>query len=238
MLYIFHGADTHKARTALHRVVDGLLAKKPDASYFLLNDETFSPALLEEYIGGQGLFAERTIVVLDNVFMLKEAGDTVLGRTQDIADSNNIFIILEGALPKKELATLTKHAHKTELFELEQMAGRGAGTFNVFSLTDALGNRDKGMLWTLYRRAIRSGVEPEQIHGILAWQVRTMVRVMHDDIEGLKPFVVTKAKRFAKQYSEKEVKELSLHFLCLYHNAHRGIVDFELEMERLILTMA
>jgi DNA polymerase III delta subunit len=102
-------------------------------------------------------------------------------------------------------------------------------------LTDALGNRDTGKLWTLYRKAIRAGIELEKIHGILAWQVRTMVRVMHDDTEGLKPFVITKAKRFAKQYSEKEIRELSLHLLSLYHNAHRGVVDFELEMERLIL---
>lgn len=235
MLYVLHGADTYRARRALHRVVDGLLAKKPDASYFLLTDETFSPAYLEEYIGGQGLFARRTIVVLDGVCQLKEAGEVVLEYVQDIADSENIFIVLEESLSKKELDTFTKHATKTESFEPKRAVK--SNDFNVFALADALGNRDRGKLWTLYQQALRADIEVENIHGVLSWQVRTMVRVVNNDTEGLKPFAATKTKRFVGRYSEKEIRKLSSRLLALYHEAHRGMVDFSLELERLILSV-
>src|SRR3954468_14131506 len=100
MMYVLYGTDMDKARAKLHDLVTSLLKKKPDASHIRLTDENFSEAALEEYVGGMGLFSAKTIVELDNTFRNKEAKEIVLDRVKDIAQSENIFVVLEGELNK------------------------------------------------------------------------------------------------------------------------------------------
>ena len=56
MLYILCGTDTARAREKLHSLLDSLFKKKPDASFFHIDDEQFEERQLEELISGQGLF--------------------------------------------------------------------------------------------------------------------------------------------------------------------------------------
>ena len=56
MIYLFYGKDTEKSRVKAHELIDSLLKKKPDASFFKFDTESFDMEKLEEYIGGQGLF--------------------------------------------------------------------------------------------------------------------------------------------------------------------------------------
>lgn len=233
MLYILHGPEIYTARQKAHMLIEKLLAKKPNAAHFRLDDETFNAALLEEYVGGQGLFAERSLVVLDGTFKNSEAREVVLEMSSHLADSNNIFILLEEKIEKKHLTKLTKQAERIELFESK--GTKPVKNFNIFVLTDALGNRDKRNLWVLYQKAQRSGVAPEEIYNVLLWQVNVMFQVMAGNEDGLKPFVISKAKRFLKQYSEDEVRRLSSQLVSLYHDARRGIVDFGAGLERLLL---
>ena len=236
MLYLLHGTDTQKARAKLHKLVEGLLKKKPDASYFKLDDEKFEAALLEEYIGGQGLFANKYIVLLDKIFVNTDAKDVVLKQLKAITQSDNIFILLEETLDKKTLTKLEKQAEKVQAFELKA-GGKKKADFNIFTLTDAFGARDKGKLWVLYQRALRAGSTPEEIHGILFWQLKTMLQVAGGSTVGLKPFVATKAKRFVANYSHQELKHLASAFVALYHDARRGLVDFEARLEQLTLSL-
>ena len=237
MLYVLYGTDTEKAREKARALVASLTKREPNAAEFRLDAESCTPDALTEYLGAQGLFAARVLVVFDRVFGGDEARELILSRVKDIADSLNIFILLEGALDKKTLGQLGKHAEKLQEYPLKTKEQKLKTDFNIFLLTDALGNRDAMRLWTLYQRALRAGISPEEVHGVLFWQLKALLQVAGGDTANLKPFVVGKAKRFLAHYSPEELKALTSQFVALYHDTRLGLVDFELELERVMLTL-
>src|ERR1700733_6824083 len=103
MIYLLYGTDTDKSRTKLHSLVETLMKKKPDASHVKMTEEDFEPARLEELIGGSGLFSQKVIVELDNLFRSKdkdkkkntETKEYILEKIKELGESENIFIILE-----------------------------------------------------------------------------------------------------------------------------------------------
>ena len=78
MLYLLHGTDSRKSREKLHSLVESMLSKKPNASDFRMDDENFSEARLEEFIGSSGLFESKYIVVADKLLEKKEIKEIVL----------------------------------------------------------------------------------------------------------------------------------------------------------------
>jgi hypothetical protein len=80
----------------------------------------------------------------------------------------------------------------------------------------------------------------EEIHGVLFWQVKSMLlatRAKDAEDAGMKAFPFGKAKRFAKNYSPEELVQLSRAMLEVSHEARRGVHDFSLALERLLLTV-
>lgn len=236
MLYVLYGSDIEKGKDKLHGLVESLQKKKPDASIFRIDDEHFDTSQLSELIEGQGLFENKYIVVFDSVFANAEAQEAVLKNLASIADSQNIFIILEGKLDKKTISRLEKKAEKVQVFEGE--VSKKKEEFNIFSLTDALGRRDRKVLWVLYRKAKQRGIPDEEIHGILFWQVKSMLLssgAKNSDDAGLNPFVYRKSLQFLKNYTDEEVKKLSSTLVSLSHDARRGLHEFDIALERFIL---
>ncbi len=239
MIYLLYGTDTDKARAKLHELVASLLKKKPDASHIKLTDETFSDAALEENISGMGLFSQKTIVEMDSVFRNPEAKESVIDRLKDIGASENIFVFLEGKLNKAELTKFEKNAEKIQEFSLPaEAASAKVGAFNMFSLTDALGKRDKKQLWVLYQKALQNNSVAEEVHPILFWQIKAMLladKAASAAEAGLNPFVYQKSKGFLRNFNREEVEQLSSKLVSIYHNARRGINDFESSLEQFIL---
>ena len=193
---------------------------------------------MDELAGSQGLFNNSYIVYCTNFFENKEAKEVFVDRLEEISASPNIFIVLEGDIDKKTLLAVTDWAEKVQSFDKLRTGKKP--DFNIFSLTDAFGRRDKKNLWVLFQKAVASGAVPEEIHGILFWQLKSMLVAAHSTSSGqagVAPFVFTKAKSFLKNYTDEELKKLSSKFVTLYHDAHRGIHDFEIALERLILTL-
>ncbi len=238
MLYFLHGTDSKKSREKLHELTETLHKKKPDAELFKIESEQWDSARFEELLGGQGLFENKYIVVLDKVFENEEAKEAVVEMLKEIAESDNVFIFLEGHVDAPTLKKIEKHAQKTQEFEEKEKTA--PKTFNIFSLTDAFGRRDKKQLWVLYEQALASGSEPEEIHGILFWQLKsilTAVSAKSASESGLKPFVFQKASGFARNYSREELQKMSGRFVEIYHNARRGISEMEIGLEKFILGM-
>src|SRR3990167_4220906 len=150
MLYLIHGNDFEKARMKARDLIAALQKKKPGAEVFRLEDEMIGVGKLDELSGGQGLFERKYIVFADNVFRSEEAKEIVLGKLKELAESENIFIFLEDELGKPDLKELTKFAEKVQQFS---GATNKEKPFNVFSLTEMLGRRDKRGLWVLYQKA-------------------------------------------------------------------------------------
>jgi hypothetical protein len=233
-----YGSEIEQARTKAHDLVDSLLKKKPDASFFKLNTETWQEAAFDEYIGGQGLFVNKYIVMFDTLFQNKEIKEYVVDRIKALKESDNIFIILENTLDKVTLTKFEKHSEKVQEFGSNEKPLKKKEEFNMFSMTDAFGARDKKRLWTLYQKAVRNDAVSEEIHGMLFWQVKSMLLAegSKDAKEaGLNPFVFSKAKGYVRNFKEGELKKISSLLVRMYHNAHRGMVSFDSELEKWIL---
>ena len=80
--------------------------------------------------------------------------------------------------------------------------------FDQFGAAAALGARDKKRLWLALYQALRAGEKPETMAGLLAWKARAMGD-----------------------------SKLSRSLTFLYHDAHRGLGDLELLLERFVLKL-
>ena len=235
MLFLIYGNDFEKARAKARELIADLLKKRPGAEVFRLEDEMVNASKLDELSGSQGLFQRKYIVFADNVFRSEEAKEIVLGKLKSLAESENIFIFLEDELGKTDLKELEKFAEKVQRFS---GVAKKEKPFNVFSLTEILGRRDKRGLWVLYQKALAQGLVPEGIHGVLFWQIKAMlaaVLVKSAAEAGFKPFVFQKLRAFAKNYSVPELKNLSAKMVAVYHNSRRTGPSLDIALEKLIL---
>ena len=243
MFYFLYGEDKEKARGKAHELLDSLVKKRPKASFFKVDGENFNLGKLEEFIGGQGLFDNKQIVFLDNILEDKEIKEEVLDKIKEIKESPNAFVFLEKKADKATLGKMEKSAEKVQEFKAAGnvgFAGKSVDKFDVFFLTDVFGRRDKKNLWALYQGALSQNVSPEEINGILFWQLKSMIvaRLSKDANEsGLKPYVFQKSKSFAQNYSEEEMKKMSSALVSIYHDSRRGIHDFDIALERFILSL-
>lgn len=249
MFYLFYGTESEKARARMHEILEGAKKKRPDAEIFRVEGAGFHEGMIDEWTGGMGLFERKMIVVLDKVFENKDAAEALAARAEALAASENMILILEGKIDKKTLGRLEKHAFKAEVYDEKKEAprfgaapaGGGGNAFNIFFLTDALGARDKKSLWSLYCKSQLSGVVPEEVSGILFWQLKAM-RLASPPLAdakstGLNPFVFNKAKTYARNFSSKELDLLSSRLVASYHDAHRGLNDFSVELEKFVLSL-
>lgn len=223
MIYLLYGNDIIKSRKKLHTLLDSIFAKKPDASFARIDTESFDESRLDELIGGQGLFENKYIIVFDNLFTDNPpAGGTkeaILKKLKEISKSQNIFIFLEEKLNKIELNKFEKYAEKIQKFELfSGPTTKLAKKFDIFSLTDAIGKRDKKNLWVLYQKAKLNNIADEQIHGILFWKIKS---------------IILSAR--SSYYSMDELKKLSNSLVSLYHDTRKGIHEMDNALERFIL---
>jgi DNA polymerase III delta subunit len=227
-----------------------LRAKKPDAAFEVIRAEDWNPDLIEHHLGGQGLFSNKYIVFLDHLSLNEEAAEKLADFIPSMNESPNIFIALEGKLSADLKKAYEKSAEKVVEFELKSEAGgfkSGTGMagskkdFNIFALGDALGSRDSLKAWNVYRQAVENGQESESILGTLFWQVKSMIQAYGAKSAGeagLNPFVYSKSKKFSSNYSSPELKNLLEDLIILYHDGHRGMVDMELGIERMLLCVA
>jgi hypothetical protein len=159
-------------------------------------------------------------------------------------ESTNIFILVEGKVNAELKKAFEKSAEKVVECEEERGAGgrEGGGKgnkeeFNIFALADAVGQRDSFKAWSLYRQAVDAGTPPENIIGTIFWQLKSMILASEASSAseaGLSPFVFSKAKKAATKYSSPELHDLTKKFVTLYHDGHRGEVDLESGVERVL----
>jgi DNA polymerase III delta subunit len=238
MIYLLHGNNFTKTKAKLRDIIALQMKKNLDATYFKLNSDNWTEEGFNELIQSRGLFQSKFIVVLDGLLSQKESNEVVLEALKVLKDSENIFIIVEENLTKEVLHKIEKHAEKTQEFSQPKKEKSDAKEFNVFTLTDALGARDKKHLWVLYQKAIFSGMAPEEIHRLFFWQVKAMLSANASKgagESGLNPYVYKKSLGFSKNFTKKELNLLSSNLVSLYHDARRGITDFDIALERFVL---
>ncbi len=251
MIYLFYGTDKIRARAVAHQAVSAAQKKHAAAEFFKLAAENFTENKLDELTASQGLFYSGSVVFADSLFDTEDAGEVLIKKMKEISESPNFFVFLEERLNKKELEKFEKYAQRIEEFKKaerklskkEELAKKGE-KIDFFEFTDALGARDKKELWTLYQDALFEGVPSEEVHGIFFWQIRSMLCAMKskDAAEaGLNPFVYGKAKNYARNYgktteeAQEKLRQMSANLCDMYHEAHRGDIDFAVGLEMFIL---
>lgn len=245
MFFLFHGDDTAKARSIAQKNITAARKKHPEAEFFKLSGENFLVDKIDELIASQGLFYSASIILVDHLCDDAEISEILLKKLKEIKESPNFFVFLEGKLNKKELEKFEKFAEKIEEFikpekklnKKEALALKGE-KIDFFEFANALGEKNKKLLWTLYQDALDEGVPSEEVHGIFFWQLKSMLSALKSDNaaeSGLNPFVFSKAKKYAEHYGEEKLKEMSKNLFEMYHRAHRGEIDFSVALEAFIL---
>jgi DNA polymerase III delta subunit len=236
MIYLVHGNDGGLVKDKLHGLLKALAIKKPNAEVFRVTLDNWSEGQLNELVESQGLFEHKYIVVLDSIFADKAATEILIDRLADLKKSDNVFIVVEGKIDAAKLTKLSKHAEKVWKADAKETAPKKA--FNVFAITDALGRRDRKSLWAMYHSALFNGSEPEELHGLLFWQIKSLLIAAQSksaEEAGQKPFVWSKAKGFLQNFTPEELKGASSSLVDIYHDARKGIVDFDIALEKFIL---
>lgn len=232
MLYSFFGSDIGNVRTAARKRINALL--KNDATAVTITGDTGSLDAVREALGATSLFGGREVYVLDMVSEDEEFFASVLELLPALDESENVFILIEGAHKAAVEKLITKHSTESAVFE-----GKEKKEWNVFALTDALVARDKKQLWILLQDAWKHGRTSEEIIGTLFWQLKMLrlADVTTSALEaGQKPFVYDKAKRALRQFP-RDLHEVTHRLVMLYHEGHGGKRDINHALEAWVLSL-
>ncbi len=229
MIYFFYNTEKEK----VHSLIQGLLKRKPDAMYFRFDEDTYDQEFLKGLFESQGLFEEHHIVYLDELYVTGACEDLL----PQMKESSNIFVLYERDLLAKDKKNIEQYTEKVVEGEVKKKIE--AKKENPFALTDALGKRNKKEMWILYNNLLLSGKAPEELHGLILWQGKSMLLAQKTKTAtdaGLKPFVYTKAKQYASHYTPDELMHLSEKLVSIAQK-HRSGSEMETMLEEFILSL-
>ncbi len=218
MLYVLVGDNQDRKKEVLAK----LLKTHQESELFYMNDDSFNPEVFANFLGGGDLFSLKYVVVLDSL-VDTEAGELIVERARDMQDSDNIFVLKEIAMLKDASTNLKKNAEKFETYDLPKIE---KSKFNIFSITDAFGARDKKNTWVMLQRALRAGISAEEVLNILIWQTKNLLFVKRSaDMKstGLSAFVYNKSKQYGSNYKENELVDMSRKLTSFFHESHLGL---------------
>jgi len=171
MIILFHGSD-RRLREKLRSFERAALKKYPGMTVVRITPDVYEPSLLEEYGGGQSLFAPRVLVILDGILDVTEQKKTMCAVLPALADSENVFLCVAGELSPADQKLLETHAKEKHHFPAVQ---KKKEEFPVFVLANAVAGRNAEKLWVLYHEALFASVAPEALRGMLHWKVRDLM---------------------------------------------------------------
>lgn len=236
MIYFFYNNNFVEANKKAKKLFSDLQKKKRDATFISLDFLTVSETGLREVLESQGLFESKIVCFLSRILENKELSLDLKKILKDMKESSTIFIWVESNLKKSDIELLSKYSEKSSVEETKEKVNKTE--FNVFSLGDAFGQRDRKKFWKLVLEVKKRGIPGEEIHGILWWQLKSMILSVsskNSEESGLKPFVYSKSKTFAKNFTEKELQDMADKLVLIYHEAHRGKLDLYDELEKIAL---
>lgn len=202
------------------------------AGAVIFDEQSFSVDAIREELETLSLFGEPKTIAL--LYTLSEFRDQIFDLLKEHTDSVHTIIIRERALSATDEKALAKLGAKIIGKSIEKKAVE----FNIWSLTDALLARDKKKAWLLYREAIDNGTAPEEIGGILWWQMKTLLLVVREgNLESVKPFVASKAKQALKKYTTEEIEMLSKKLISAIHEPRAGNGKAEETLEAFVLSL-
>lgn len=236
MIYFFYDNKTGESFKKAQKLFNDLQKKKPEGTFLSFGSDNVSLESLREASQSQGLFESKVVCFLKNIIENDEVVDSLKKIVKEMKESASIFVWIETSLKKAELEILKENAEKS--FLEKEVAKEKVKEFNAFKIADSFGARDKKNFWKYVLEAKNNGVAGEETHGILWWQLKSIILASGSktaDESGLKPFVFSKSKSFAKNFKEDELQKMANEFIEIYHKAHRGECDIYDELEKVAL---
>lgn len=232
MLAVFYGTD----RTAVRNQAAAFLAEKtPNVGADTLDGTNAIVGELATLVDAQSLFGGIEAYIIDTPSASTEFETEVTEHLAAMAASQNVFVVLESGLLAAARRQYERHA-----IEMQEFAAQKPERFNTFAIADALAKRDKKNLWVLLHEARLSGLRPEEIVGMLWWQLKSLrlaAVTSHATEAGMKDYPYKKAKSSLRNFNEGEIEALSHRLLKTYHEGHQGLVDMDLKLEEWVLSV-
>jgi len=230
MFYIFYGNAPDKR---LGKIKHLLETECGSATPQRIRSEEMLDNPLEEFARSRELFGGRAAFLLEGISESEEWAEYVKENAKPISDSENIFIVNETFLTKAIVSAFEKAGGKAVLCAAKDKAAPERG--GNFALADAVGRRDRKASWVLYHEALGKGAVPEEIHGIIFWQLKNIFLAKSGGATGIAPYPLAKAKSFATKWESEELSSALSNLVSVYHDSHRGIVEFPVALEMFLL---
>lgn len=234
MYSIYFGNDTQAVRAAAQQAID--VAGKGGATINRIDSDSYEPGFLADALGASSLFGGEELYVIDTPSSVSEFNDEVVESLAAMAESTNVFIVIEDTLLAAAKKKYEKHAAHSEEFKAEKKED----ILNPFQLADALAAKDKRKLWLLLREMQQDGLPAEELIGILWWQLKSMRLASFTKTAaeaGMKDFPYNKAKRALIKFSSQEIKDKSESLLSVYHDGHMSRRDINDALEHWVLAL-
>ena len=205
MIYFLIGEDLNKKREHVSKILGNTVP-------VFLEKEDVSENVLLEKSASNDLFGGALFYIVEDFFSKKL--EFKKESIESLASSPNIFIFKDSKILASDVKKYSKYA---EIIDFSLKEKKVKEKFNVFSICDAFGRRDKITAWILYNKAISSGLSSDEISGALFWKIKTM------------------ADLGSNVFTEEEIKNISNDLVVLYHDCHLGKKDFQIGLEQFIL---
>ncbi|MEX0918915.1 MAG: hypothetical protein WDZ85_03060 [Candidatus Paceibacterota bacterium] len=239
MFYLIHGTDREKIEQKFRQLLKTLLAKKDQPLFFRLDSDNFREESFEELIFGQSLFDRKYLVGCQGLLTEPLSGEFLLKHLPAVADSPHIFVFSETALSPTIAKEASRLATGSQNIDLAKTV-KSRWSADQFILGDKLGQGDRRAAWVVLALALEAGAEPEVIYWQYVQTIKNMILVKRTkSIEsiGLHPFVLTKTKKQAANFSEAKLISLHHDLVLIYHDARIGRRDLALALESFILSI-
>lgn len=206
--------------------------------FILLEGEVDSDVLEKITIKAQ---KSQRLEMLSGVALKKWVNDE-LGKKE----IKNSLIASEAVIKKcgSDLWCASKEIEKISLGGMPEKEASGVA-YNPFAIADAVGGKDKGKAWLVLQQARLAGVSEEEVFWKMWWQIKTLLLVKKSveagarDLAketGLKDYPLSKALANIKKFAPGELEEMSYKYIEFYHKARIGLEDWEVGVERLLIS--
>lgn len=233
MLHVFFGTDTTVARQQAYDLI--ATGAEDNSAIQRVDTDTYTPGMFIDLAGATSLFGGNERYLIDTPSNHKDFLADVLEHLPLLAESTNLFVVIEGPLLAPEKKQFAKYAASMEEFKKP-----ATERFNAFALADSLSLKNKRQLWVQLQEATAAGLSAEEIIGTLWWQLKSLrlAQLTNSAAEAdMKDYPYNKAKRSLKHFKPGELEALSEGLLTLYHHGHGGKVDINLALEKWVLTI-
>jgi DNA polymerase III delta subunit len=233
MYAVFFGTDRELVWDNAREYLDKNFS--PAGTLNIITTDSYQSGQLSEILATQSLFGEPQGFVIDTPSEDKDFEKEVTDSLSLLSASSHTFIILETTL-----TAVTKKKYEKEAVLVKEFSASKKTPFNIFSLADALAEKNKKRLWLILQEARLLGMKEEELVGILWWQLKSLRLAKYTisaELAGMKEYPYNKAKRSLSNFTDGEIERLSVSLLSLYHSARAGEKEMDLALEQWILQL-